>query len=222
MAGDDAILQDNVQSTQKSSAIPPETGIDATVAPSHGSSDGYTLVTAGVKYAAKSATQTGSTKSVKSGKSKNSFELLQSNDDEEEDMLVKEIKENQESDNTHISPILLQPIKPQQQPKSVVLKAIRDNIAHTPKPASDATPQSKSTKKKNMPPPIPGTFALDDRKLRKKPDGFNRIKKNLKQNCPSTVSLNDLAWYITTAKPCIGHIQGQVCYECNTIQKEII
>ena len=80
-----------------------QTGNDATIAPSHGSSNGYTLVTAGVKYQTKSSTQTGSTKSVESGKSKNSFELLQCNDDEEEDMLVKE---NQEKDDTRMSPIL--------------------------------------------------------------------------------------------------------------------
>ena len=175
VAGDNAIMKNNVQSVQKSPVIPPGTGNAANVAISHASSDGYTLGTEGVKCPPQSEIQTSGTKTVDSGNSKNAFEILKYTDDEND----VPVDGNQESDETPMSPILLQP---KQQSKSMVLKAIRDNIAHSPKPVPNASPQTKSTKKKNLEPQIPGTFALNDKKLCEQSDGFDRIENCLKRN----------------------------------------
>ena len=59
MTGTDEILQETVQKGHVLSAIPPGTGNATKVASSHGSSDGYTLVTEGVKQV--QLTQSGAT-----------------------------------------------------------------------------------------------------------------------------------------------------------------
>ena len=51
MTGTEGILHNNVQKVHVLSAIPPGTGNATKVAPSHGSSDGYMLVTEGAKQA---------------------------------------------------------------------------------------------------------------------------------------------------------------------------
>ena len=48
------------------------------------------------------------------------------------------------------------------------------------------------------------------------------IEEHLTHNNHHLVSLNDLVWYITTAKPRIGHIRGQVRFECESVQKDMI
>ena len=213
MTGTEGLLQETVPKGHVSSAIPPGTGNATKVASSHGSSDGYTLVTEGVKQV--KPTQSGTTKSVMSGKSSNFFKILNSEDNDEDP-----IEQQQDSEETHLSPILL---GPHQQPKSVVLHAIRDNIATTPKTKSTNQPANqKPPTEKTTNPSIPGTYSLGDKKLREKQDGFNAIEEHLTRNNHHLASLNNLVWYITTAKPRIGHIRGQVRFECESVQQDMI
>ena len=222
----DAIGQDTTLNVESASTIPPGSGNATKVASSHASSDGFTLVTEGVKS---QPTQFDTTKSVASNKTKNLFALLNSDDDDD-----NPVDQKQDSEETHLSPILL---GPHQQPKSVVLNAIRDNIAMTPMPktttmdtAANTSTQKSTTQpisktaspKKNKNPSIPGTFSLADKKFREKKDGFNAIEDHLRHDNHHLVSLNDLAWYITTAKPRIGHIRGQVRSECESVKNDVI
>ena len=219
MTDKDEIVGDTVRRKHESLVVPPTTG-NATgnatkIDLSHGSSDGFTLVTEGVKQA--SQEQTGATKSVTSTKGDNFYEILNTENDPDEPL-----NRQQESEDTRMSPILLQP---HQQSKSGLINAIRDNIATSPKspqpkPTSATTQKSPATKKPTA--TIPGTFSVGDKKFRDKHDGFNAIEEHLTHNNHHLVSLNDLAWYITTAKPRIGHIRGQVRSECESIQKQSI
>ena len=149
------IVQETVPNVDALLAIPPGTGNATKVASSHGSSNGYTLVTEGVKQL--QPTQFSNMKSVANDKSKNLFTMLNSDNDNEDP-----IERQQDSKETHLSPILL---GPHQQPKSVVLHVIRDNIATTlkPKPATQSATQKSSPKKNN--PIIPGTYSLADKKF---------------------------------------------------------
>ena len=209
---DENTQETTVLNVKTSSAIPSGTGNDTKVPSSHASSEGFTLVTGGVKQL--KPTQIGTTKSVMSDKSTNLYAILNSDNDDEDP-----INEQQDSEETYLSPILL---GPHQQPKSVVFNAIRDNIATTPKSQSMNQSTSQKPSSKNKKPVLPGIFSLTDKKFREKKDGFNAIEDHLQHNNHHLVSLNDLAWYITTAKPRIGHIRGQVRYECESIQKEIL
>ena len=166
--------------------------------------DGFIPVEEGTKHAVRTRnviTEKNITENADS-KSTNSFAILQHPDDDDE--------------HTTQSPILLPG-----QPKKAVLEKLR-SIATTPVHSQKST-QNKNQKLKKQPTPhLPGNFSQTDKKYRNHPNGFNLIEQKLTSNKHDDLSLNDLAWYITTAKPRIGHIQGQIRGECAMIHRGTI
>ena len=128
--------------------------------------------------------------------STNSFAILQHSEDNDE---------VSDDHRTNQSPDLLAG-----KPKKVVLETLR-SIATTPtKPTLKPTQVTKNKTKKQSPPHIPGNFSQMDKKYRNHLNGFNLIEQKLTSNRHDDLLLHDLAWYITTAKPRIGHIQDQI------------
>ena len=129
-------------------------------------------------------------------KSTNLFAILQHSEDDDE------VSNDYPTDQ---SPDLLAG-----KPKKAVLETLR-SIATTPISSTlKPTQVMKNKLKKQSSPQIPGNFSQRDKKYRNHPNGFNLIEQKLTSNKHDDLLLNDLAWYITTAKPRIGHIQGQI------------
>ena len=76
-------------------------------------------------------------------------------------------------------------------------------------------PRKPSPKPKT--PMVSGTFSVNDKKLRDHPRGFEYIENRLLQNKHHEVSLNDLAWYVTTSKPHFGRMKTQLSQDCRKI-----
>ena len=129
-------------------------------------------------------------------KSKNLFAILQTSEDN-----------NEGSDDHHTdhSPELLAG-----KPKRDVLEKLRSIATTLTLPISKPTQVVKQKLKKQAPPLIPSNFSNTDKKYLNHPNGFDLIEQKLTLNKHDDLLLNDLAWYITTAKPHIGHVQGQI------------
>ena len=169
------------------------------------------------------------TKSAGSKKSENtnSFALLDMEDAEDEDNRKENTEDHDKStDDDEKSMDLLFPpsTKPTAGSKKNFLQLLHNNIGRTPAKehergssgAKNDVEKKKTTKKE----PIPEILKIPDKRLRDHAYAMETIENKIQRKRQNEVSVQDLAWYISSTKPRFGHMKAQLAQDCTTIQRE--
>ena len=158
----------------------------------------------------------------KKSENTNSFALLDFDDANNEEKVqgdnTQSIDDEEKSLNLPFPPVT--DPKPTAGSKKTFLQTLHDNIGRTPtKDEENKRALAAAEKKKKKKEPIPEIFMIPDKRLRDHAYAMEAIENKIQQKRQNDVSVQDLAWYISSTKTRFGHMKATLAQECTEIQR---